>query len=103
MGEDAQKQPPPPLVEYRVDGAAESALIAFSNSWHKTERHAHVLLPCSFQFVDFFSDLLEIEAQNEGDSGSVMVSIYYKGRLVASKAKAGPYKKVKVSAKLYRP
>ena len=78
-----------PLVEYKIEGTATSALVSFHNSDGEIEYRVGVALPQSFTFSTFDSTLLSVSAKNETQFGSVMVSIYYDGKLVSSHADAG--------------
>jgi len=90
----------PPLIEYKIEGTAASALVAIELSDGSTEYHIGVTMPCSYKFTEFTGTHLSVMAQNEGEVGSVMVSIYHNGKLMASHAAAGPFAKATASCPL---
>lgn len=79
----------PPLVEYKVDGTAKEALIIVLNGNGETEYFTGVSLSRSYTYKEFEGTELSVSAQNEGDQGSVRVTIYYKGKRVAQHAATG--------------
>jgi len=79
------------VVEYVVSGNAASALVTIRNSNGELEYYPGVTLPYTYKFTKFEGSSLYVSAKNEGELGSVMVSIYYKGKLVKSHADAGPF------------
>jgi len=92
----------PPLVEYKVEGTAATSLVAIQLSDGSTEFHIGVIMPCSYKYTEFDGTYLSVSAQNEGELGSVKVSIYVNGKLVASDAAAGPFATAKASCPLPR-
>jgi len=74
----------PPLVEYKIEGTAQSVLVTIHSSSDNPEYHTGITLPTSFKFKEFEGSTLSITAENEGGTGSVKVSIYYNGKLVKS-------------------
>jgi hypothetical protein len=76
----------PPVVEYKIEGTAPSALVEITNSNGEKEYYIGVAMPHSYKFSKFENSSLSVSATNEGNTGSVKVSIYYKGKLVSSHA-----------------
>ncbi|MCL2150476.1 MAG: hypothetical protein FWH51_06105 [Dehalococcoidia bacterium] len=89
-----------PLVEYKIEGTAQSVLVGTRNSDGTTEYSTGVALPHSYKYNKFEGDTVSVWAQNEGESGSVKVSIYYDGKLVGSDASAGPFVTAEVTCPL---
>lgn len=77
-------------VHYKVTGTASSVSITINNDTGGTEQ-ATVDVPYSKIYSDYYDDFLYISAQNQGNSGSVTVSIYVNGNLVEQATSTGPY------------
>jgi len=80
-----------PAVEYVIDGNAASALVTIRDNNGNIEYYTGVTMPRSFKFSKYEGSSLFVSAKNEGELGSVKVTILYKGKQVASHAEAGPF------------
>jgi len=80
-----------PEVTYEISGTAESASITLSNPTGGTEQNDMVYLPRTYDYYSFPNDYLYISAQNNGETGSVKVSIYVKGNLFKTSTSTGSY------------
>jgi len=78
-------------VEYRISGTAQKVDVTLSNSSGGTEQYDDVSVPHSYKYRDFYDSFVYISAQNQGQSGSVTVSIYHKGNLFKTSTSSGAY------------
>ena len=65
--------------------------VTLNNSSGGTEQFDNVPVPHTYSYKTFSDDFLYISAQNQGDSGSVTVSIYLKGDLYKTSTSVGAY------------
>ncbi|MFH1051219.1 MAG: hypothetical protein V1779_09880 [bacterium] len=78
-------------VEYKISGTAIKVDVTLNNSSGGTEQYDDVTLPHSYQYRSFNDNFVYISAQNQGQSGSVTVSIYHKGILFKTSTSSGAY------------
>ena len=78
-------------VEYKISGTAQKVDVTLSNSSGGTEQYDNVYLPHSYKYREFYDSFVYISAQNQGETGSVTVSIYHKGTLFKTSTSSGAY------------
>jgi hypothetical protein len=81
----------PPVVVYKIDGTAEEVDVTLSNPTGGTEQYSSVFLPYKYSYDSFSDDFVYISAQNQGEYGTVRVSIYVDGELFKSASSSGAY------------
>lgn len=69
-------------VIYKVAGDAASVDVTLKNATGATEQFASVTPPAEYKFRDFTSKDLYISAKNKGTTGTVLVQIFYKDKLL---------------------
>lgn len=87
-------------VRYVIEGTATSVDVTLNNETGGTEQYSSVWLPRTYYYSDFSDNFLYISAQNNGETGSVIVSIYIDGTKVKTSTSSGAY--VIASANYYR-
>lgn len=86
-----------PVVVYEITGTAEKVSITLSNATGGTEQSQVPLkfgktsIPWQESYYSFPSHFLYISAQNQGEYGTVTVSIYVKGKLFKTSTSSGAY------------
>jgi len=80
-----------PQVEYKITGTASQVDVTLQNATGGIEQHDNASVPHSYAFNAFTGWFLYISAQNQGGYGSVTVSIYLNGRIVATSTSSGAY------------
>ena len=83
--------PPTPEVEYKITGTASKVFVTLSNATGGTEQFDNVNVPHTYTFEKFNDWFLYISAQNLGEWGSVTVTIYLNGEVVATSTSSGAY------------
>jgi len=83
--------PPTPEVEYKITGTASKVFVTLSNATGGTEQFDDVHVPHTYTFETFDDWFLYVSAQNLGESGSVTVTIYLNGEVVATSTSSGAY------------
>jgi len=78
-------------VQYKITGTANTVNVTLNNPSGGTEQYSNVSVPKTYSYKYFADWFLYISAQNQGSSGSVTVSIYYKGNLFKSSSSSGAY------------
>ena len=82
-------------IEYRVDGACESASLTYRNIQGGTEQVREARLPWSYKQPISTTQLnkifLSISAQNDCRSGSITSSIYVDGNQIKTSKSSGAY------------
>ena len=80
-----------PEVEYKITGTASRVFVTFTNATGGTEQYNNVSVPHTYRFDTFTDWFLYISAQNLGEYGSVTVTIYLNGEVVATSTSSGAY------------
>jgi hypothetical protein len=83
--------PPPPEVEYKITGTASQVDVTLNNATGGTEQYDNVSVPHTYTFETFDDWFLYISAQNQGEYGSVTVTIYLNGEVVKTSTSSGAY------------
>jgi hypothetical protein len=83
--------PPKPEVEYKITGTASRVSVTLNNATGGTEQYDNVSVPHTYIFDTFTDWFLYISAQNQGEYGSVTVTIYLNGEVVATSTSSGAY------------
>ena len=78
-------------VQYRVTGSCGLADICINNSDGGTEIYGDVELPAVYSYQYFNDWFVYVSAQNQTDSGSIKVEIYYKDNLFKQAESQGAY------------
>jgi uncharacterized repeat protein (TIGR02543 family) len=86
-----EPEPPTPEVEYKITGTASQVDVTLNNATGGTEQYDNVSVPHSYSFDTFSDWFLYISAQNQGEYGSVTVTIYLNGEVVATSTSSGAY------------
>jgi hypothetical protein len=79
------------VVKYTVTGTASSASITYANKDEGTEQIADTAVPWSYSFDGITGNFVYISAQNQGESGSVTVTIYINGSVYKTATSSGEY------------
>jgi hypothetical protein len=74
-----------------ITGTASSVSVTLSNPTGGTEQYIDVYLPCTYSYSSFPANWLYISAENNGESGTVTVTIYVKGYLYKTSTSSGAY------------
>jgi hypothetical protein len=94
-GGDSNKPASPkysgPAVEYKISGTAKYVDVTLANASGGTEQYGNVYVPRTYSYNDFPNYYLYISAQNQGEFGSVTVSIYVNGNLYKTSTSSGSY------------
>jgi hypothetical protein len=78
-------------VQYTVEGWYTGIAVTLNNDTGGTEQYDVGAVSFSKYYPDFQNNFLYISAQNQGNYGSVTVSIYVDGRLYKSASSSGGY------------
>ena len=70
-----------PEVEYKIGGTSTDVDVTLENATGGTEQYNDVSTGQTYSFQSFPDDYMYISAQNQQDSGTVIVSIYLNGVL----------------------
>jgi hypothetical protein len=81
----------PPAVIYEITGTATKVDVTLANASGGTEQYSNVSLPKKYTYNSFSDSFLYVSAQNQGESGSVTVSIYVNGKLFKTSRSSGAY------------
>ena len=82
---------PSAVVEYRITGTASKVSVTLNNATGGTEQYDNVSVPHTYRYDNFTDWFLYISAQNQGESGSVTVTIYLNGEIVNTATSEGAY------------
>ncbi len=80
-----------PAVIYEITGTAKEVDVTLNNATGGTEQYSNVSIPKKYSYSSFTDSFLYISAQNQGESGSVTVSIYVNGKLFKTSRSSGAY------------
>ena len=78
-------------VTYEVTGDAESVDVSLSNDDGGYEQYNDVPLPFRMDYGGFNERYVYLYAYNNGDSGTITISIYVNGKLFKTATSSGPY------------
>ena len=78
-------------VEYKVTGSASTVSLTYTNSNGGASQESDVSVPWSYSFKGSPDDFVYISAQNQGDNGSVTVTIYKNGSSFKTSTSNGAY------------
>jgi len=78
-------------VEYELTGTASKVSVTLNNATGGTEQFSDVYIPHTYTFEKYTDWFLYVSAQNLGDSGSITVTIYLNGEVVATSTSSGAY------------
>lgn len=78
-------------VRYKVSGTAESVDITYENADGGTSQLSDEELPWSITFDGNIGDFVYISAQNQGETGTVTVTIYKNGDVYKQSTSEGAY------------
>jgi hypothetical protein len=78
-------------VEYEITGTASTVSVTLNNATGGTEHFSNVSVPHTFTFENYRDWFFSVSAQNDGASGSVTVTIYIDGEVVATSTSSGAY------------
>jgi hypothetical protein len=79
------------VVEYEITGTAETVDVTLSNSTGDIEQYSGVYVPRTFTYHNYTDDFVYISAQNNGESGTVIVRIYVNEKLLKSSSSSGGF------------
>lgn len=79
------------VVKYEITGSASKVDVTLNNETGGTEQFTGVSVPHTYIFNDYTDWFLYISAQNQGESGSVTVTIYVDGALFKTSTSSGAY------------
>jgi len=78
-------------VTYEVTGDADSVDVTLSNDTGGQEQYNDVPLPFRMDYGGFNERYVYLYAYNNGDSGTITISIYVNGNLFKTATSSGPY------------
>jgi hypothetical protein len=78
-------------VTYEVTGDAESVDVTVFNDMGGQEQYNDVPLPWRMDYGGFKEDYVYLYAYNNGDSGTMTLTIYINGKLFKTATSSGPY------------
>ncbi|MBL7087099.1 MAG: hypothetical protein ISS28_08435 [Candidatus Cloacimonetes bacterium] len=78
-------------VEYKVTGTASRVDVTYENEGGGTSQESNVSVPWTYSFTGEPGDFVYISAQNQGQSGSVTVTIYTDGDKFKTSTSSGAY------------
>jgi len=78
-------------VEYKVTGTASRVDVTYENEDGGTSQEGNVSVPWTYSFTGDPGDFVYISAQNQGQSGSVTVTIYTDGDNFKTSTSSGAY------------
>ena len=78
-------------VKYEVTGTAQSASLTYQNKDGGTSQESDVVLPWTYSFEGESGDFVYISAQNSGETGSVITTIYRDGDVFKTSTSTGAY------------
>ncbi|MDP3878709.1 MAG: hypothetical protein Q8Q07_00170 [Dehalococcoidales bacterium] len=81
----------PPKIIYEITGTADEVDVTLNNATGGTEQYSSVSVPKKYSFSSFPDSFLYISAQNQGEYGTVRVSIYVDGKLFKTSSSSGAY------------
>ena len=76
---------------YEVSGDATSALISYTNESGSISQETNASIPWKKSFSGYSGDAVTVSAQNNGETGNVVVEIYKKGELFKRGESVGAY------------
>jgi hypothetical protein len=91
----------PAVVQYQITGTAKSVDVTLNNVSGGTEQYSGVSVPHTFTYNNFTDYFLYISAQNNGQTGTVIVTIIVNGQVLKTSSSSGAY--VIASADAARP
>ena len=91
IGATCDSSTSPVRVEYEITGTASTVFVTLNNATGGTEQFSNISVPHTFTFENYTHWFFYVSAQNEGDSGSVTVTIYVDGEVVATSTSSGAY------------
>jgi len=83
--------PTPDYVIYEITGTASIVDVTLNNPTGGTEQYSEVTVPHQFTYSQFPDDFLYISAQNQGEYGSVTVTIYLNNEVFKTATSEGAY------------
>ena len=78
-------------IRYTVTGTASTVNVTLNNSGGNTEQYSDVSVPAEYAYETFDDWFFYISAQNQGETGSVTVRIYYRDDLIEEATSSGAY------------
>jgi len=78
-------------VMYEVTGTAQSASLTYQNKDGGTSQESDVSLPWTYSFEGKGGDFVYISAQNNGETGSITVTIYRDSEVFRTSTSTGAY------------
>lgn len=78
-------------VKYKVTGTAETVDVTYENSSGGVSQESDVEVPWSYSFTGEPGDFVYISAQNQGQTGTVTVTIYRDGDVFKTSTSEGAY------------
>jgi len=77
--------------EYKVTGSANTVDVTYSNESEGTSQESNVSIPWTYSFEGEEGQFVYISAQNQGETGSVTVTIYRNGKKIETSTSNGAY------------
>lgn len=78
-------------VTYEATGDADTVDITVMNGKGVTEQYMDVKLPWRMDYSEFGASQLYMYVYNNGDSGTIKITVYVDGKLTRTAACSGPY------------
>lgn len=78
-------------VKYKVTGTAATVDVTYENSSGGVSQESDVEVPWSYSFTGDPGDFVYISAQNQGQTGTVTVTIYRDGDVFKTSTSEGAY------------
>jgi hypothetical protein len=80
-----------PSVIYKIEGTANTVDVTLNNPTGGTEQYSNVAVPVQYSYDSFSDNFVYISAQNNGETGTVTVSIYVNNNLFKTSTSSGAY------------
>jgi len=80
-----------PKIIYEITGTADEVDVTLNNATGGTEQYSNVSIPKKYSYRSFTDSFFYISAQNQGENGTVRVSIYVDGKLFKTSSSSGAY------------
>jgi len=88
-------------IIYKITGTADRVNVTLFNDEGGIEQYSNVSIPHEYEYDRFDNWYASILAQNQGESGSVIVTIYLNGKAVKTSKSTGAYVIAEASLSLY--
>jgi hypothetical protein len=78
-------------VELKVTGTAQTVSITFQNKEGGTSQISDVVMPWSYKYTGYPNKFYYISAQNNGETGTIMITVLRNGATYKTSTSSGAY------------